>query len=295
MAHPEPPRAKGQGRYPVDLDAQLASGLLQHHPEEAAAVLEGLAPEDAAEILVEVPPQIAATVMGCIAPHSLGAMLSRLEPAALGAIVEKLEPGDAARVLRRAGDDARETVLAGLPARDARSLRTLLRYAPNTAGALLDPDVLALPAELDANEALARIRDQPENARYNVYLIDRGHLLVGVLNLRELLTAEPQASLRGIMKAATYRLPGYADRRQIVAHPGWRFVHSLPVVDERGVYLGAIRFHALRRIEQELSGSPGERGTTARALGELFATGATSLVEAVTGGGVVAAGGDDGR
>jgi magnesium transporter len=267
----------------MDLDAQLAMGLLQHHPEEAAGALERLPPEDAAALLVEAAPQVAAAVMGCIAPHPLGAVLSHTEVSALAEIVAKLESGDAARVLRRAAEATREAVLAGLPARTARSLRTLLRYAPNTAGALLDPDVLALPVDLGVKEALARIREHPEDARYNIYVVDRGQLLVGVFNMRELLTAPPQAMLRGIMKTTLHRLPGHADRRQIVSHPGWRFVHALPVVDEQGVYLGAIRFHALRRIEQELSGSSIERGATARALGELFATGAASLVEAVVG------------
>jgi magnesium transporter len=272
----------------MDLDAQLAMGLLQHHPPEAAAVLETLPPEDAAAVLVEAAPPIAAAVMACIAPQPCGAILSHLDATALAAIATRLEPGDAARVLRRAGKATLEAVLAQLPARTARSLRTLLRYEPNTAGALLDPDVLALPVELSVKEALGRIRENPEHARYNVYVVDRGQLLVGVLNLRELLTAPPQAPLRA-------RLPGHADRRQIVSHPGWRLVHALPVVDELGVYLGAIRFHALRRIEQELSGTTADRGATARALGELFATGAASLVEAVTGGSEVGGPGRDGR
>jgi hypothetical protein len=58
-------------------------------------------------------------------------------------------------------------------------------------------------------------------------------------------------------------------------------VHALPVVDGGDVYVGAIRYGTLRHLEDELRGHDPEVGATARALGDLFRTGASSLLEAV--------------
>jgi magnesium transporter len=147
----------------------------------------------------------------------------------------------------------------------------------------MDPEVLALPADVSAGEALDRIRAVPEHARYNVYVVDRDQRLVGVVNLRELLLARPPDRLDDLMVRKPLHLPAMASRADVLAHPGWKEVHALPVVDEQGAYLGAIRYRTLRRLEEELLQRPGEDGDATAALGQLFATAATGLLEALTG------------
>jgi hypothetical protein len=78
-------------------------------------------------------------------------------------------------------------------------------------------------------------------------------------------------------------LTALASRADVLAHPGWKEVHALPVVDEQGAYLGALRYRTLRRLEEELLHRPGEDGDATAALGQLFATAATGLLEALTG------------
>jgi magnesium transporter len=265
------------------LDTALALGLIQSHPDEAARVVEDLPTEAAAGVLREVPREAARELLSRIAAHALDALLPCLESERLAEMLDGIGTDTAARIMRRLPGSRQEEVLTGLPRRRAASLRVLLRHPEDTAGALLDPDVLALSAELSAAEALDQVRAHPERARYNLYVTDAEQRLVGALNLRELLLAPPDARLLSVMLPATHRLPAHADRHRIVAHPGWRDVHALPVVDASGAYLGAIRYHTLRRIERELARADSSAGATARALGELYATGASSLLQALTG------------
>jgi magnesium transporter len=187
----------------------------------------------------------------------------------------------AALSLRSMAPSLREEVLAALPDRRSRALISLLRFPDGTAGALMDPEVLALPHDLTAREALARIREAAGNARYNVYVVDREQMLVGVINLHELLMARPGDRLSSLMQTSVHRLPARADRHAIVSNPGWQEVHALPVVDERGVYLGAIRYRTLRLLEEQLRGSRSTDDATARALGGLLRAGASAVVEAM--------------
>ena len=268
----------------VELDAALAAQLLRDHPDEAARVIETLPAAQVAAVAGEALPEIAAGVLGRLAPHALDDVLPALDPAILARALTELDTDVAARVLRRLPEEQRPGVLAHLDDALSRSLRTLLRHAEDTAGALLDPDVLSLPATLDAKEALAYVRSHPERARYNLYVTDAEQRLVGVLNLRELLLAPADAPLPDLMKPAKHRLPAHADRYQIASHPGWQDVHALPVLDRDGAYLGTIRYRTLRQIEREIAGAKTEGNTAARALGELYATGASSLIEALMGG-----------
>lgn len=267
----------------MEIDAALAVGLIQNHPDEAARLIEALPAAAAGAVLSDLPRPAARELLSRVGTHALDALLPLLDPSSLAGMLEGIEADTAARILRRLGEPRREEVLAALAGEQADPLRVLLRHSEDTAGALLDPDVLALSAELSAEQALAQVRAHPERARYNLYVTDAEQRLVGALNLRELLLAPKDAKLRSVMQPAVHRLPAHADRHQIAAHPGWRDVHALPVVDASGAYLGAIRYRTLRRIEEELTRAETNAGTTARALGELYATGANSLLQAFTG------------
>ena len=55
-------------------------------------------------------------------------------------------------------------------------------------------------------------------------------------------------------------------------------------MDERGVFLGAVRYETLRRIESELGQAvkQSDMSQTAGALGQLYAIGALGMVEWMT-------------
>ena len=177
----------------------------------------------------------------------------------------------------------RDAVLDGLDDERLRSLHALLAFPEDTAGGLMDPDVLALPAELPVAAALERIRREPSHARYNLYVVDEEQRLVGALNLRELLLAPVDAELADLMTPDPLHLAAEADRARVVSHPGWKEVHSLPVIDANGRYLGAIRYRTLRDLEQELLRPATGDTPPARAFGELLALGAAGALDAFAG------------
>lgn len=263
------------------IERDLARGVLAAHPVEATQVLERLPPEEVARFFAEATPAAVAASLRVMHTPSAAKVLEVMPLEDTIAVVEVLPLDAASTALRRLSQEKRDEILAGLGSRRARSLSSLLRSHPNTAGALMDPNVLALPIDLDVEQAREVVREAAGDARYNLYAVDRAQRLVGAFNLRELLLAEPTDSLASIAHANPHRLSADADRHAIVSHPGWREVHSLPVVDAQGVYLGAVRYRTLRRLEEELRGDGSEAGATARALGDLFRTGASSLLEAM--------------
>jgi Mg/Co/Ni transporter MgtE len=250
----------------VDIETRLASDLLEAHPIDAARVLERLPAREVGALIRKISSEIGGGILHRMPPSSVSEVLS-VEIAALS--------------LRGLAPSLCQQILAALPLRRSRALTSLLRFPEGTAGSLMDPEVLALPQDLTAREALARVREAAGNARYNLYILDRDQTLVGVVNLHELLMARPGAPLSSLMQTSVHRLSSTADRHAIVSDPGWRMVHALPVVDAKGVYLGAIRYRTLRRLEEQLRGGPSDEGETARALGGLLRAGAAAVLEAM--------------
>lgn len=272
----------GEGS-PVNVRRQLALGLAEGHPEDAAAVLEALGPDAAAGFLAGVPHELAARVLRRTTAHPASTILSRLPLERAAEIVAHLPVDVSAGYLRRLDAERRDRLVASLSQGRARALRALLRHREGTAGALMDPEVLALPDDLAVREAVERVRASAAHARYNLYVVDRDDRLVGVLNLRELLLARPRERLAAIAHHEVMRVAADTDARAIAAHPGWREVHSLPVVDESGVYLGALRYRTLRSLEDESRRSDAPGDLTARALGDLFWTGVSGVIDAIAG------------
>lgn len=276
----------------MPLATTLADELLCRHPERAAAVLERTEPGEALAVLARPEPAVAAEVLRHASPGRARAALSAMPRPRAAALLDALELDTAARLARRLDEAASEEVLRQVAAPRARALRALLRFPERTAGALMDPEVLALPQDFRAREALARVREEPGQARYNLYVVDAEQRLVGALNLRELLLAAPDERLADRMVRDPLRILASADRAAVVSHPGWRVVHALPVVDEADRFLGALRYRTLRELEEELLRGRTPERDTAEALGDLFAVGAAGLLDALA---PLAAGGARGR
>lgn len=266
----------------MDLIANLAEELIERHPARAAVALETVDWEDAAQLLVRSKPSHAARVLTRMTPQLAARILGSFDEERMAASIEALPLDVAARVVRRVPEDRRAVVLDSLKPRRSRELASLLRFPEGTAGALMDPNVLALPETFTAREAMNRVRESAESARYNLYVLDSEQRLVGAINLRELMLARSKLRLADLMARNPQRLDARADRSEIVAHPGWREVHSLPVVDERGGYLGGLRYRTLRALEAELFSRNVSDSDAGVALGELFTAGAAAFFEALS-------------
>ncbi len=233
-------------------DERLARGFMESHPDGAARVLERAGPAEAAALLGEVPAPVAAEVLRQMAPGSVAACAAALPLERLAEIVGRLPLDGAAAVMHRLDPERRDAVLTRLPVTAEAPLRRLLAYGAYTAGALADPLVLALPEDLTVAEAQRQLKSRGEHLFFYLYIVARDQTLVGVLDLPELMAAPPKDSLSAAMHRDPVRLEAGTGFATLAAHPAWQDLDALPVVDEHGRLVGAIRHKVVRRLEAEL-------------------------------------------
>jgi magnesium transporter len=263
-----------------DTDWTVARALAEGHPGDAARVLERFTPEAASALLAQLAAPAAAAILEQMMPDRATECLARLPPDTAQSLLRELHLDSVAGLLRPVGEEAREAVLAAMDADRSEPLRRLLAHPEGTAGALMDPQVVALPDDLEAEAALRRVREAPQRALAYLYVVDRSRRLVGVTRLRELLRAPVGARLGAVMGAPVMRLHADDDRRAILVHPGWNEFHALPVVDAEGRFMGAVRYETLRRLEIEGAARDRDRVVSvAVSLGELYWMGLSGLVE----------------
>jgi len=266
------------------LERKLALSLIESHPDDAAGALERLSVSDAAALLADVDADEAAGVLRRMVGRSAADLLCHLPAEHAAETTQALPLDAAASLLRRIDESTRVRILSEMDEQRAAALRSLLEYERGTAGAAMDPDELALPEDLTIGEAIERVMMSPHQVHYNLYIVDREHLLVGVLNLHELFVAPRGEHLSTVMLDPTHKLVATAGYDAIVAHPGWRSVPALPVVDGRGRFLGSLRYRTLRRIERQIEeGRRGRGNPTSQALADLYWTGIAGLVGSMLG------------
>lgn len=259
-------------------DQRLAVAFLETHPREAALAIERLSGPERVAVLQELPPDAAASALRSMGRASGSETLAQLESGHAARLVGALSPDESADLLRRLPADARDRIVGAMHPAARERVARMLRFPEGTAAALMDPSILDLPADISVAEAQERVRAATHGLLYYLYVVDADRRLVGVLDIPELMSARPSANLRAVMHERVERLSAWAPPSVIRTHDGWRGYHAMPVVDEEGRLLGAIRYQTLRRLEQEAPVTgPAPATMTALALGELFHLGVTGL------------------
>jgi magnesium transporter len=265
-------------------ELSLCQTFISSHGADAARALERLPGPQVAALLEAMPAAVAARALGTMVPTIGSDCLALMSPERAAAVLAELPAGYAAVLLRRLEKAGASAILNEMSADDGRFLSTILNYPPDCAGSLMESRVFAASEALRVGDALAAIRKLPRPSHDYVFTVDDHHRLIGIVPLRELLAARRHVPLAGIMHPAVSRLSARTPRAAVLNHPGWRQFHTLPVVDDGRVLVGAIAHATIRVIfEEDVLGRPsrGEAVTTAFALGELYWLGLSGVVDGV--------------
>jgi len=210
--------------------AELADILTELDGLERESVFRALDPESAAEALTEVEPKIR------------GRLIASVPPDRAADILEQMPPDEAADLLAALPEPESDLLLRSMERDEAEDVQELLRYEPDTAGGMMTTELIALPAQLTAAEALERLRSLARDIEliYYLYVVDAAERLRGVITIRHLLLASPTARLEEIMLDDPVSvLPD--DTRERVAEVVEKYnLLAVPVLEADGKLVGIV-------------------------------------------------------
>ncbi|HYH87306.1 MAG TPA: CBS domain-containing protein [Pyrinomonadaceae bacterium] len=214
--------------HPVEI-ARLAEALSRH---QGAEVIEALDDETAAETLEEMHAEDQARIIG------------DMEEERAADILEHMSPDEAADVLGDLPEDKAEDLLELMDQEEKADVEELLPYEDDEAGGLMTTEFVVLPKHLTAGEALARLRSMAEtpNMIYYLYVVEEENSwkLSGVIALRNLILADPDAPLHEVMRDE-FQHAHPKDRARDVAETIAEYnLLALPVVDDAGEIAGIV-------------------------------------------------------
>jgi len=230
-------RAPGRVRLEV---AQRA--LAQLHPADLAEIMEDLDRDQRARLLQRLDVETAADALEEAPPEVTAQLLEEVPPERAADILEEMAPDEAADVLSELPHEARQELLDAMERPEAREVQHLLEYPHDSAGGLMTPDRIQLLPGSTVASALAEVRRRADEVPlvYEVFLADDRGVLKGVCTLRDLVLADPAATLERIAREPPATVEPEAPLRDVAEAASKYNLISVPVVDRNGVLQGMV-------------------------------------------------------
>jgi magnesium transporter len=230
--------------------------LAQLHPADIADLLESLEEEEKRAVFQELDTEVASEVIAHLSEFSQEHILSDLSHRRLGQIVDEMDSDDAADLLTGVPEEVVEKVLARIDAKDSEHLRRLLVHGEETAGGIMQAELLAVPLEATIAEAIDRVRLLGENLDYliNVFVTDSQTKVLGQLSLKRLILADPGDKVSQVMDSNFHPIPVDMDQEEVASIFQKYDLLSAPVVEANGTLVGRITIDDIMDIiEEEVS------------------------------------------
>ncbi|HHV53701.1 MAG: magnesium transporter [Synergistales bacterium] len=228
-------------------------------------LLSGMEPPDLAEMLDAIPPRTRVLLFRLLPKNLAIEVFEHLEGSAREELLDHFTDSEIAEIIEEMSDDDRTALFDELPAKTVKKLllklspaerdiaNELLNYPESSAGRIMTPEFVDLKEYMTAEEAIRRIRQQARKKEtiYTCFVIDRERRLLGVVNLEDLIMAEPQTPVRAIMNLDPVCVRTDTDQEEVARIMARYDLHTIPVVDKENRLVGIITFDDIMDVLEE--------------------------------------------
>ena len=162
-----------------------------------------LTAEHRAVVVLWLPPELLADTLPELDDGIREEVLERVPNATLAEALQELDSDDAAAVVEDLEDDQRERVLAAMPELDRAAIESSLGYEEDSAGRLMQREVMAAPQFWSVGDTIDHVRAQGEDLPelfFDVYVVDPLNKPVGGVAISRLLRSPRDTNLTDLME-----------------------------------------------------------------------------------------------
>jgi len=169
-------------------------------------------------------------------------VVAQLGAEATAAAMSELDTDDAVHILEDLDQDVQQQVLDALPAEDRALVEENLGYPEDSAGRIMQRELVAIPAFWTVGETIDHMReskDLPDDF-YDIVVVDPRHQPVGTIPLNKILRTRRPVRVRQIMAATMFPIPAATDQEEVARLFRDHDLVSAPVIDDSGRLVGII-------------------------------------------------------
>ena len=213
-----------------------------------------LAPAEIGNLLESLPPAKRVVVWGLVDPEDDGevlvhvgdevreSLLADMDADEIIAAVEDLDIDDLADLVEDLPDTVIDEVLKSMDRENRERLEQVLSYPEDTAGRLMNPDVVTVRADVNVDVVLRylRLRGELPDHTDHLFVVSRRHQYLGRLSLAALVTHEDSTPINRLIDDEQPAIDVEESAEEVARQFSDHDWVSAPVVDDNNILLGRI-------------------------------------------------------
>ena len=234
-----------------DVEA-LRALLTDKRSSDIAEVVELVDNERRRAIFDVLDTSVAAEVLEKVDEATRAELFDLLGHNELGSLVCELDVDDAVDILSELPIETRDALLERIPLAESASIQDLMRYSEDSAGGIMDPNVISVREEATVAEAVNKIRTaEIDEDFFSVFVIDRNRRFLGVVRIRFLLTRPEGTKIADLIDSDTIYVNVDTDQEEVRNIFSKNDLIVVPVLDRSHKLVGRITADRVIEVAEE--------------------------------------------
>ncbi|MDB9949435.1 magnesium transporter [Porticoccaceae bacterium] len=234
--------------------ARLGNAIDTGTLNQVRHILNNLSPPDIAHQLETAPPRLRNILWEIVDPEISGEVLQELsdeiqleflnqmDGAEVASMTEGLDVDDIVDILQQLPDRVIPEVLKAMSVQDRLRVESVLTYNEDTAGGLMDTEVITVRPDITVDVVLRYLRrfEELPDITDNLFVVSRNDTFLGTLPLSKMLTSSPNTSVREVMDTEVEAIHVNLTDSDVAQLFQRQDLVSAPVVDDQHRLVGRI-------------------------------------------------------
>ncbi len=240
-----------------DGDNEGARALVEPlHPADIADLFELTPQEDRAALARAVTDLLDGDVFAEMNDYVREDLIDALEPHQVADLASELDTDDAVAIIEDMDEDEQRAVLRALDPDDRAAIEEALSYAEESAGRLMQRELIAVPEHWTVGDAIDYLRGHEELTTdfWEIFVVDPAHKPIGTCQLSWMLRTPRGIAIADVMKREQTLIPVDMDQEEVALRFQKYALISAAVVDHGGRLVGMITVDDIVHIISEEAG-----------------------------------------
>ncbi|SHG30644.1 magnesium transporter [Ornithinibacillus halophilus] len=243
-----------ENNQPIEFDEQIQRALekenldefrthfLELHPYEQAIFFMEKEHDDRMKIYSYLSPEEISEMMEHIEIEDIDPYITEMDPRFAAMVFSEMAADDAVDVLNEMEKDKVASFLTMMDKEASDEIKELLHYEEKTAGSIMTTEFISIYKTQTVKDTMLQLKEEGPDAEtiYYMYVVDEDKKLVGVLSLRDLIIADDDQLIGGIMSEKIVHVSVAADQEDVAQTMRDYDFLAVPVVDFQQHLLGII-------------------------------------------------------
>lgn len=227
--------------------------LLHLHHADIAKLIEKLDEAKQQALFKKLPRALATKVFIELTENTQAAILEETDLDEAAVLFQKMPSDELTDLLDSISGADLNKYLKLIQRKQRTKIISLLNLEPDSAGRVMNSDALTLQREFTVKKAISLLQriELPRETLRKIYVTNKDNILVGHINLEDLVLNKPETPLTRIMHKNELMIDVHEDQEKIANQMHHYGLLSAPVVDEHNNFLGVITADDLVEIVEE--------------------------------------------